>query len=382
MKYVEELNSFLELMDDHELPSYFTEQFLDFKQENLNVGAKKVGIIGDPFYSIYAKAYGLHPIIINGGSYFSGENTDMFPQISDPVAKSAMGMLLDPEYNLSEELDAVLVVAVNDSYKKTIAYLKEININVIQVEPIPYIREGKPFALYKQQLMALNDLSKLVFGVFQEGVFKNELHAFDRAYDIMQEDSFKALPTIYQSFLTHILHNVFNKNEWCDEMEEYLEGRETNITEPLVTIMGSGMYLPNHKLFKICHDIGIKYFDNECMYLPDYSEMDISGGALSLLGKCFAFQHKNAYNSATVGNVERVVLPTHTSGIIYYLLKGQVSEAYHSERMEELAIEQGVPFICVETDYTYTDIEQLKIRVEAFYEMLSASARQKKSISS
>lgn len=374
MKYLEELEKFIEIMSEiSSVPDYFTQQFLDFKQEQQGEKLKKVGIIGDNFYSLYVRAYGLKPILLGGGSYFTGEHTDMFPQISDPVAKASVGLLLDPENNLLEELDAVLIVANNDSYKKTIAYLKEMNIPVIQVEPIPYIREGKPFALYRQQFSVLNDISKVGYKLFNSSVFKKAVASYTRAYEMMEEESFQSLPTIVQSFFTYVLHTVWNKDEFCDELETYLEECKSEEASSKITVMGSFMHLPNYKLFKIFSDIGITHFQNECTGLPNYGELDLTSG--SVFGNCIEFQHKSAFNSGTISNIDRVSLPKDTDGIVYYLLKGQTSQAYEAERIEELAIAQGVPFLCVETDYTYTDSEQMKIRIEAFYEMLSSNKR-------
>lgn len=202
------------------------------------------------------KAYGLKPIFLGGGSYLMGDNAEMFPQISDPVAKSSVGLLLDQECDLLKELDAVLIVANND-------------------------------------------ISKVGFKLFNEGIFKKEVMLYKRAYDLMEQENFQGL--------------------------------------------------------------------------PNYRELDVAKGSVSKAS--IAFQHKSAFNSGTISNVERVELPKNTDGIIYYRLKGQTSQAYEAERMEELAIAQNVPFLCVETDYTYTDSEQMKIRVEAFYEMLSANKR-------
>lgn len=375
MKYKEELEKFIEVLEEtQEIPSFFKTEFLDFKQEKMT-GKKKVGIIGDSFYSLYVRVYGLTPVLITGGSYFTGEQMDMFPQISDPIAKASIGLLLDPEYNLKEELSAVVVVAKNDSYKKAIAYLKEMGITTIQIEPIPFIREGVPFSLYKQQLTVLNDISKLVMGVFQEGKFKNELKAYEKAYELFAQDSFQGLPTITKSFFTYVLHMTGEKEEFCTALEGFLQQQSGELIPPQVTLMGSAMHLPNYKVFRIFQDIGITHFENECMNLPNYGEMEMSGGAFGLFKKGISFQHKNAFIAPTVGEVNRVELEQNTGGIIYYLLKGQISEAYQAERMEELAIKQGVPFLCVETDYTYTDSEQMKIRVEAFYEMLRSSQK-------
>lgn len=375
MTYLDEMQKFLEVMgDDYKIPDYFKTEFLDIAHENQK--SKKVGIIGDSFYSLYVRAYGMTPVLLPSGSYISGENAEMFPQISDPIAKASIGLLLDPENNFKEDLDAVIIVAKNDSYKKAIAYLRDMNIEVIQVEPLPFINEKMTFSFYKQQLMVINDISKLVYGIFNEAKFSKVIKSYGRAYEIMEQDDFASLPTMLQSFFKHILHVTQDKEEWCEQMEEFLENVEEKEVTPQVTLMGSSMHLPNYKVFQIFRDIGITHFDNMCSDFPDYSKIESGGG---LFKKTLAFQHKNSFNSATVSNMDRVELPKNTGGIIYYLLKGQTSEAYHAERIEQLAIEQGVPFICVETDYTYTDSEQMKIRVEAFYEMLKASSKGKAS---
>ncbi len=376
MTYTEELEHFISLVEEEvQVPTYFKGRYLDFKQETSPVAGKRIAVIGDNFYSLYVRAYGMQPLFLSGGSYLTGEYTEMFPQISDPVAKSAVGLLLDPAYNLSEVVDAVVVVALNDSYKKAIAYLKDLGMTVVQVEPIPYIREGKPFALYKQQLSAINDVSKLKLGLFQEGLFKKELQGYGKAYELMEEDSFQSLSTMTKSFFTYVLHTAWDKEEFCSELESFLEGRSETVPKSQITIMGSVIAAPNCKLFQVCRDIGINHMDNLCERLPNFGAMDTTGGAISLLGKAFTFQHKNAFLPGTIGELDTVTLPKNTGGILYYLLKGQTSEAYEAERMEELAIEQGVPFLCVETDYTMTDSEQMKIRVEAFFEMLSATEK-------
>ncbi len=384
MKYIQEIEKFIQVMSkENEVPEFFTDALLKFNERIENSSLKKVGIIGDSYYSLYVRAYGLMPVLLSGGSYYTGENTGhIFPQISDPIAKSSIGLLLDPELDLLRSLDAVLIVIKNDSYKKATAYLKDMGIKVIQVETNPYLVEKVPFNFYKQQLIVLNEISKLKLGLFNEKIFTYELKAFESAYEIINSDKWNALSTTAQSLLIYALHATDNKEEWCDEAEKYLESFEGKEFEQQVLLMGSEITMPNYKVFQIFNDIGINRFKNECLTLPDYSEIDASSGALSLLGKCLEFQYKNSFSPQTVCAVDKVVFPENTKGIIYYLLKGQVSEAYQAERMEELAIEQGIPFLCIETDYTYTDKEQVRIRIEAFYEMLSSLQNNKVRVTS
>ena len=57
-------------------------------------------------------------------------------------------------------------------------------------------------------------------------------------------------------------------------------------------------------------------------------------------------------------------------GIVFHVLKGQIEYDYELTRVERLASEYGVPVFRLETDYQQQDVEQLRIRMEAFSEML------------
>ncbi len=146
MNYNHEVEKLIGMMkEDANVPDYFTDIFRSAKLNPAGGKRKKVGIIGDDFYSLYVRGFGLDAVMLNGGSYYTGEvASHIFPQISDPVAKSAVGLLLDPELDLIKKLDAVVVAARNDSYKKAIAYLEEAGVKVIEVEPPAYVLKKMP----------------------------------------------------------------------------------------------------------------------------------------------------------------------------------------------------------------------------------------------
>jgi len=58
-------------------------------------------------------------------------------------------------------------------------------------------------------------------------------------------------------------------------------------------------------------------------------------------------------------------------GVVYHVLKGQIEYDFELERFEALFAEHGIPVFRLETDYQYQDVEQLRIRMEAFGEMLT-----------
>ena len=62
------------------------------------------------------------------------------------------------------------------------------------------------------------------------------------------------------------------------------------------------------------------------------------------------------------------ILPV--DGIVYHVLKGQIEYDFELPEVERMAAEYGVPVFRLETDYQQQDVEQLRIRMEAFAEML------------
>lgn len=57
--------------------------------------------------------------------------------------------------------------------------------------------------------------------------------------------------------------------------------------------------------------------------------------------------------------------------IVYHVLKGQIEYDFELGRFEELSEKLDIPVFRLETDYNYQDIEQLRIRLEAFSEILN-----------
>lgn len=102
-------------------------------------------------------------------------------------------------------------------------------------------------------------------------------------------------------------------------------------------------------------------------YPADYSKLCQTNNLPSLLEQLHQIHYELSRDDARAlygGAVHKV------SGVIFHLLKGQLKYAYEAELVEKSAIQQGIPFICVETDYSDADHEQVKIRLEGFAELL------------
>lgn len=149
-------------------------------------------------------------------------------------------------------------------------------------------------------------------------------------------------------------------------------------------LIGSPIYFPNIKLPKILSDLGMTHYENRCSVRmpPDYSSVCQGNMSVSSMLKRIQEIHYEIVKSDPAmqiidngGSLERY------QGVIYHVLKGQLNYAYEAERLEKAAIKKGIPFVCIETDYTNADVEQIRIRLEAFSELLKSDPSHKRSIS-
>ena len=97
-------------------------------------------------------------------------------------------------------------------------------------------------------------------------------------------------------------------------------------------------------------------------------------------GKQGFFMHGNEYgkdcfvagikNEALYHAAKACISKQQIDGVVYHVIKGQIEYNFELERMEELFGNYGIPVFRLETDYNRQDIEQLRIRMEAFAEVL------------
>ncbi len=375
MEYSEEIKDLItELEKEKSMPEYFIKLLVDIKKKKKSAKERKVGIIGDEFYSLYVRAFGFTPVLLSGGSFCLGEDAGhIFPQISDPVAKSTLGFLFNQEINILEDLDAIIISASNDSYKKIIYYLKDLSIPLIEVEPPSYLLAKMPISYAYQQYKLLNSLGRINNSRLRFRKLRQELREYKQAHALTRSPQWQALPRFVQDFFLQTLYLDERKDLWCQEIEKYLHDVDVTDNTDMFVLLGSHIKFPSSKIYKIFSDVGITHFTNHCLKLPDFRKITIYKFSFFLLYECFKFQYMHASSAQILANEERYKVPQETRGIIYYLLKGQISEAYEAEQIEKYAIKHSIPFLCIETDYTNTDNEQIKIRVEAFYEMLKNS---------
>ncbi|MBQ1490821.1 MAG: 2-hydroxyacyl-CoA dehydratase, partial [Blautia sp.] len=76
-------------------------------------------------------------------------------------------------------------------------------------------------------------------------------------------------------------------------------------------------------------------------------------------------------NLSLLHHVKRLIHQGGLDGAVLHVLKGQIEQDFLLPKLEALLEEAHIPLFRLETDYNENDTEQLRIRMEAFSEMLS-----------
>ena len=179
-----------------------------------------------------------------------------------------------------------------------------------------------------------------------------------------------------------------NLYEWTRRLSVLTEEfRERSIrimprnNRPGVLLMGSPVIFPNYKIPFLIEEIGLDIRDvadgaATKIYCFE-TERILRGGRDRIIRAIAAEQYVHEASPAFVRNdvlynhVFNVLKAGDIEGVVYHVLKGQIEYDFELERFEALFSANGIPVFRLETDYQYQDVEQLRIRMEAFCEMLT-----------
>jgi benzoyl-CoA reductase/2-hydroxyglutaryl-CoA dehydratase subunit BcrC/BadD/HgdB len=175
----------------------------------------------------------------------------------------------------------------------------------------------------------------------------------------------------------------------CDELERRVAQKSWACSPdtPRVVVTGTPMFWPDNwklpSLIEEANPQGVLVGDELCssdrvLYDPvgiDEWTMDdmINGIAERYLmaSTCPCF-------TSSDGNEDRVnwllnkVKETKAQGVIYYVIRGCMLYAMEYTRVKRALDKINIPVYYLDTEYTREDVGQMKTRVEAFLEMLSA----------
>lgn len=318
---------------------------------------------------------------------------DITPRDACPLVKAVAGMQEIGELPPYSDCDMVVVPVTCDCKKKLASMLSEtMPVHAMQ---IPSIRQSDELLeLYLEELYEIIPLlenvtgNKITFDSLMDGVqaIGNAQLEMSRFIKLRRENNM-----LMRGTHTMAVMNAFSFMEidlWTNNMKKLndeLEERRKNefvITKkklPRIMITGSPVVFPNIKLPLLIEEMGGALIaDETCMgerFLYDplaVCDETFDGYMRAMATRsirpctCPSFSD----SSTRLYRLKQMVKDYKVDGIVYHVLRGCLVYDFEYQLIEEEMGKLGVPIIRVETDYNEEDIEQLRIRIEAFIELI------------
>jgi benzoyl-CoA reductase/2-hydroxyglutaryl-CoA dehydratase subunit BcrC/BadD/HgdB len=348
---------------------------------------------GIPEQLIYA--CGTTPCTLLGGSHASCQwSDDAVPRDSDPVSRSILGYAL--RLAARADIDPLFVVpAANDNMRKIAYFLKREGHAVLSVDIPPVATSPTAQQAWEHsteeliQAVAHHVGGRVTARSLREA---NRLVGMARAAILAFEQSCMECPGVLDSEARLLVTNTYYQTgdlaQWTAVLDDLTAevraryrtiGRPTS-TAPRILVVGSPILFPQHKVPELINDAGLLTLATvdaaSTSRFASLGAQEIQGSAATLANamsrKHYAFDSSSAsvVNWAMERYVEHLVSSMVVDGVVFHILKGQIEYDFALSRLEPLFDREGIPVFRLETDYQYQDVEQLRIRLEAFAEML------------
>lgn len=390
LKFLAQKNTFLEM-------DWFLRQGLYFgKTERLKRWRTEVAVLGSGVPDELVYSFTRQPFWALGGSLSTAHCADaLVPRDTDPMSRSALGFLLNPAFDLASDA-LVIVPAVSDSARKLAYLLKSRLKKVITVDYPPEKSAAGALEKYNAQMDRLiaqmedhtgirltRALLARTAGMI--GGVRSQMRSFLARTQGMEH----VFPASLRMFVLYSYYFAEDLPVWAGhlmrlEYEIARRMRQKYIPDdgrPRVLLMGSPICFPNYKVPFLIEDVGMhiaEAFDpitQKAAIGAAQGKAPLSLGGL--VRQVAAAQYQNDCSGAYTSNetlysgVANAVARGGVEGVVYHILKGQVEYDFELSRFETLFEEMSIPVFRLETDYPYQDVEQLRVRMEAFREMLT-----------
>ena len=367
--------------------------YVDLKNPLEKFQLKTVGTycVMAPQELVYAA--GAIPVKLCSGNYTAFSiGDDLYPRDACPLVKAIAGfqnMGLMPVYRDC----SLMTVPVTCDCKKKIVEMLEKTHRVLPLS-VPAGREDEDIDRYVEELYHFagtletvtgNHVTwdSLAYGMNMTGRAKYELSRFLKLK--------KSMP--YLMWGTHILAVMnaaayMRADEWSlhmnrlnSELGERIKKGEkvTSRKRPRIMLTGSPVIYPNMKIPLLIEEMGgILAADETCMGERGMSDPPVVvdesfDGILRALANqvirpcsCPTFVN----NKERVYRILQMIRDYQIQGVIYHVLRGCLVYDYEYQLLEEELGKMGIPVIRMESDYNEEDVEQLRIRTEAFIELI------------
>ena len=356
----------------------------------------EVLVLGPGIPEALLRAFHIHYRYLLGGSHtMTAWSDELVPRDTDPVSRSILGSIFAPEG--ARFAGSLFIIPVSSDSMRKIAYLlKEEGRRIVTLDVPPDHADPRSIAMWEKQLIRMMEAvsehtrrrishRKIRNAVRCVSLARHQLREFLREENLT--NGRHAITGSGKLLIQNSYYFADDLDNWGKQLQILRQEAGNRQTEdrPRILLTGSPIYFPNYKIPFLIEDAGLSirsFMDlstirqEELMSAKSLRTTAQAVHALAvyaLAASSLAHDASAAYtcNDALRAALYREIRSGQIDGIIFHILKGQIEYDFEMTRMEEMFEYYDIPVFRLETDYQDHDIEQLRIRLEAFREMLS-----------
>jgi benzoyl-CoA reductase/2-hydroxyglutaryl-CoA dehydratase subunit BcrC/BadD/HgdB len=343
------------------------------------------------------------PVRVNSGWYDASKIGDrVVPVEVCPVVRSTLGAKMISLSPFMELSDAIITTLTCDGMTKLSEILSD--YKPVWHMALPRVKDSaQSLAFWKQEVKAVKEqIEKLTGHKISRQKLKSSIELTQKATKAFRrlQDLRKGPPVIMgrdamlvnQTYMWDDIARWTQKTEaLCDELEGMLKRKEyvCPVDTPRVMITGTPMLWPdNWKLPTLIEEgnpRGIIVADELCSseriaYDPGGVDEWSMDDMFNAIGERYLMASTCPCFSSDEGNKDRLNWLTNkvkewkVQGVVYCVVRGCMLYAMEYTRVKKVIDSLNIPMYYLDTEYTREDVGQIKTRVEAFLEMLTARA--------
>ena len=351
----------------------------------------EVLVLGPGIPEALLRAFHIHYRYLLGGSHtMTAWSDELVPRDTDPVSRSILGSIFAPEG--ARFAGSLFIIPVSSDSMRKIAYLiKEEGRRVFTLDVPPDHGDPRSIAMWENQLIrmmeaiAAHTRRRISHRKIRDAVRCISLARYQLREFLREENRPDVRHTITGSGKLLIQNSYYfadDLDNWGKQLQILRQetGNRQTGDRPRILLTGSPICFPNYKIPFLIEDAGLSirsFMDLSTIRqeeLMSAKSLRTTAQAVhALAASSLAHDASAAYtcNDALRAAIYREIRSGQIDGIIFHILKGQIEYDFEMTRMEEMFEYYDIPVFRLETDYQDHDIEQLRIRLEAFREMLS-----------
>lgn len=339
-------------------------------------------------------AAGAMPVRLCSGSYTAYSiGDDYIPRDACPLVKAVMGFGKIKALPAFDNCSLLVAPVTCDCKKKLAGVIGSVK-NTVPLHVPPLKKDDADTEVFLKELYRLIPLleketgkqvtaKSLAEGINMVGNAQYEMSEFlkYRRHD-------PALMSGTQVMSVMNAYSYMPVNLWAEQMHRLNEELKLRLSQghfvsrknqPRILVTGSPIAFPNIKVPLLIEEMGgVLAADETCMGERGlYDPVSVIDASFDGMMRSLASRYTKPCtcpvfvdNSQRIYRIKQMIKDSKIQGVIYHVLRGCLVYDYEYQLMEEAMGKIDIPIIRVESDYNEEDVEQLRIRIEAFIELI------------